>query len=552
MQRPDDGDDTACDTDEGRAGLPRVTLWDDPTSWPRQYPHYYELSEFVALNCQNVGTQETNTPSLSDMYTLVSEHLPWGVNKSLKLTILKREDDPAYNVLQRTENLFKNPDGSIRGRRMLVDAKLAHDAISAAGMNATAELMRIAYGEVHFQNRANNIAALSNAGFISQSVKTDFALFAGTVFLQDMGNRNKNLPRELYICMEPDPAPLDHDFEKLNMADEASRPAFPSGFLDRASTKKKTTKKKSTNKNQNQSVNLQRDLIKLIEALETPHEKMTLWCLAARHMKVKYAIEPPPPPDFGRPIYDKAVRLHLEEVGIMPRSAPPPQRPLPFKLDGDGIDIHKIISDWAKDENVKDCKNISEARTLYDEADEFLRLLGDSRFSSSLRADARHLQKIYCDEFPELISLVFGDGTLESFPDNVKRAFHEMRMPDQIEYVETTKAKVQLHKASGGALDDRFMRQLNHDIRQGLTDEMYEGWALVFQLRDKELNMTLLKMVIQMSYMMFFLQAFEGDEVYAERARLTKDATHRLNDVCDTNIISPHDLTDVTLNPLFL
>ena len=69
---------------------------------------------------------------------------------------MKREDDPAYNVLQRTGNLFKNPDGSIRGRGMLVDAKLAHDAISAAGMNATAELIRIAYGEVHFQNRANN------------------------------------------------------------------------------------------------------------------------------------------------------------------------------------------------------------------------------------------------------------------------------------------------------------------------------------------------------------------------------------------------------------
>ena len=67
--------------------------------------------------------------------------------------------------------------------------------------------------------------------------------------------------------------------------------------------------------------------------------------------------------------------------------------------------------------------------------------------------------------------------------------------------------------------------------------------------------MTLLKMVIQASYMMLFLEAYqgEGNEVHAQRAQFTRDATKRLNAVCTTDIIGPNAAnSNLELNPIFL
>ena len=72
-----------------------------------------------------------------------------------------------------------------------------------------------------------------------------------------------------------------------------------------------------------------------------------------------------------------------------------------------------------------------------------------------------------------------------------------------------TRDEVQSHKFMGGQLDDTFLRQLNYEIRQGLTSDMYDGWARVFQLRNR--TTALLKMVIQASYMMLFLEAYQGE-----------------------------------------
>jgi hypothetical protein len=66
---------------------------------------------------------------------------------------------------------------------------------------------------------------------------------------------------------------------------------------------------------------------------------------------------------------------------------------------------------------------------------------------------------------------------------------------------------------------------------------MYEGWARVFQIRDKDRNMPLLKMVINMSYLSMFIQDFQDDEKLEEQMALANVATKRLQDVCDTNIL---------------
>ena len=162
---------------------------------------------------------------------------------------------------------------------------------------------------------------------------------------------------------------------------------------------------------------------------------------------------------------------------------------------------------------------------------------------------------MYSDEFPELCHQTLGDGSIESFPAHVVRAWKRMPLPDQTGFVERLRMQVQSHKFMGGQLDDTFLRQLNYEIRQGLTSDMYDGWARVFQLRNKDENMTLLKMVIQASYMMLFLEAYqgEGNEVHAQRAQFTRDATKRLNAVCTTDIIGPNAAnSNLELNPIFL
>ena len=88
----------------------------------------------------------------------------------------------------------------------------------------------------------------------------------------------------------------------------------------------------------------------------------------------------------------------------------------------------------------------------------------------------------------------------------------------------------------GGDLDDAFLRELNDNIRSGLTEPMYNGWARVFQIREKEKNMPQLKMVIQMSYLSMFIQAFKGKQ-FEDRTRIANEATRRLQEVCDTNIL---------------
>ena len=185
----------------------------------------------------------------------------------------------------------------------------------------------------------------------------------------------------------------------------------------------------------------------------------------------------------------------------------------------------------------------------------FLQLLAQSQFAKSFRGNGPEMRRMYADEFPELCQQTSGGASIESFPAHVIRAWKRMPLPDQAGFVELLGMQVRTHKFMGGALDDTFLRRLNYEIRRGLTADMYDGWARVFQLRNKEENMTLLKMVVQMSYMMLFLEEYrgEGNEVYAERAQITRDATRRLREVCETDIINPNVAqSDLELNPIFL
>jgi hypothetical protein len=285
-------------------------------------------------------------------------------------------------------------------------------------------------------------------------------------------------------------------------------------------------------------------LIELMAPLKKPHQKMGFWCMGVRRLKEKYSIDPPDTPDFGRVIYNKAVRLNLEAVleksleegmGNLKLS-----RPMPCDANG-VIDEAKILSDWEADKrngHTKDCTSVENAASFYTEAMAFLQLLPQVGFRKTIRADHRRLQKIYSDEFPELYGQFLGENTIESIlPTHVLKMYREMPLPDQTGFVEMLRIKAQSHKLLGGTLDTTFLRQLNHEIRQGITHPMYEGWARVFQMRDKDRNMPLLKMVINMSYLSMFIQDFQDDEKLEEQMALANEATKRLQDVCDTNIL---------------
>ena len=113
------------------------------------------------------------------------------------------------------------------------------------------------------------------------------------------------------------------------------------------------------------------------------------------------------------------------------------------------------------------------------------------------------------------------------------------------------KLKAHTHKVLGNTLDTTFLRQLNHEIRQGITQPMYDGWARVFKLRDKDRNMSLLKMAVNWAYLCVFIcDSFDehADEKCKEQVALANDAAKRLQDVCDTNIL----MDGGRLHPTFL
>jgi len=504
-------DDTASEKDEGRAGLPgvvmvpleEVTMWvRDPGTGASTHAHYDELSEFIVFNCQPVS-------SGSDVYTAISENLPWDampLNKVARGLVLPKKPadhgDVAYGVVCRADKRLSNEDH-------VIDAAKAHELLTAEGMDATRELVRLSVAELDpLGYAAHNAALLVNAGYLKRSLRIDLAWSAIILFIQDKTRRGKALPSSFFSFMV-DPGPVD----------------------------------------------ISRDLHGLAEPFERPFEVMSLWCFSVRRAMDKYDIAPPARPDFGRVIYNKAVRLHLEDVGVLPRCPiQKPNRSLPTGVDG-GIDEAKIISDWETDTCAKDCGSREEAAAFYEEAMTFLQLLAQSQFAKSFRGNLPEMRRMYADEFPELCQQTSGGASIESFPAHVIRAWKRMPLPDQAGFVELLGMQVRTHKFMGGALDDTFLRRLNYEIRRGLTADMYDGWARVFQLRNKEENMTLLKMVVQMSYMMLFLEEYrgEGNEVYAERAQITRDATRRLREVCETDIINPNVAqSDLELNPIFL
>lgn len=291
----------------------------------------------------------------------------------------------------------------------------------------------------------------------------------------------------------------------------------------------------------------------MMKKLAKPHQKMGLWCLASRHVKEKYSMTPPEVPDFGKVIFNKAVRLHLEDCDVIPRASPQPERALPVDEDGD-LDNALILSSWAADTCKKDCKSKEEAALFLNEAHAFLRLLPQQHFNSTIRANHKKLQQIYCDEFPEFKSCFSGGWSgIDDLSEDVKKMWKEMPMPDQTNFVERLRSKVMAHALLGGALNETFMRQLNDDIRRGLTEPMYDGWARVFQLRDKSKNMALLKMVIQMAYLCMFIESYREEAVYSDRVQVASHATKRLQEVCDTPILfKVNNSTSEQLAPHFL
>lgn len=289
----------------------------------------------------------------------------------------------------------------------------------------------------------------------------------------------------------------------------------------------------------------------LMKKMPKPHQKMGLWCMGSRHVKEKYHMNSPKIPDFGRVIYNKAVRLNLEQFNVIPPSAPPPKRPLPVDDDGK-YDKALILSNWEKDTRKKECTSKEIAASFLDEADTFLNVFLPRESNDTIRANARKLQCIYCDEFPELYHFLdINYNSFDDLPEHLKKIFREMPLPDQTNYVERLRAKVSTHHVLGGILNDTFLKQLNIDIRRGITEPMYDGWAQVFQLRDKTKNMSLLKMVIQMSYLLLFIDSYQGDKIYTERMQIASQATKRLQEVCDTHILSPHK-DSIELSPAFL
>ena len=74
------------------------------------------------------------------------------------------------------------------------------------------------------------------------------------------------------------------------------------------------------------------------------------------------------------------------------------------------------------------------------------------------------------DEFPELFEFCFGGNSHNDLPEHVKKEWNKMPLPDQTGFVERLRGKATVHHAMGGDLDDAFLRELNDNIRSGLTE----------------------------------------------------------------------------------
>lgn len=290
-------------------------------------------------------------------------------------------------------------------------------------------------------------------------------------------------------------------------------------------------------------------LIELMKKFDKPHQKMGFWCMGVRRLRM-YGVDlalSPDTPDFGRVIYNKAVRLTLEESCLPPSlrsSSSYPKR----SIDASGDMEEQILSNWEADKRngyTKDCTSVKDAASFFTEVNTFFHVLALDKIT--FRAQTKRLQKIYCEEFPELMH----DVVDSQLPEDVEQMLKEMPLPDQQRFVETLKLKAHTHKVLGGTLDTTFLRQLNHEIRQGITQPMYDGWARVFKLRDKDRNMPLLKMAVNWAYLCVFIcDSFDehADEKCKEQVALANDAAKRLQDVCDTNIL----MDGGRLHPTFL
>lgn len=358
--------------------------------------------------------------------------------------------------------------------------------------------------------------------------RSDIIFFAQTIFLQD--NRNKTF-------QQPSREELKEQLDRNKAIEEQ---LVVKGLPLELARKEII-----------QPLDVEATLFKLMNRLEKPHQKMGLWCMGVRHVKQKYGITPPTAPDFGRVIYNKAVRLHLEELGVLRSSPPRPKRPLPVDADGD-IDEAAILSNWESDTCTKDCKSLESATSFYSEAHVFIRLISQAEFKRTIRANDRRLTEIYCDEFPELFEFCFGGNSHNDLPEHVRKEWNQMPLPDQTGFVERLRGMATAHHVMGGDLDDAFLRKLNDNIRSGITEPMYNGWARVFQIREKEKNMPLLKMVIQMSYLSMFIQAFRGKQMFEDQTRIAREATMRLQEVCDTNILFTGEGSTMALAPYLL
>jgi len=237
---------------------------------------------------------------------------------------------------------------------------------------------------------------------------------------------------------------------------------------------------------------------------------------------------------FKHPLARKAVRMYLEESGVLPKTKR--STVLFATLRDIAENPTKLKEEWSKREFM-DCATPDEAVELFQVFNAFINEV--ARHANGYPVAENHwchasfYTDLFRDEFPELRGL--SDGwykKIEKLPAHVKKVYEKDKRPSQQFFVERGHMKARLYHAMHGKLTQECVASLRKDIVDTLTDDQYEWWRKVFQLKNDLNNRKLLKLTIQQAYLYLFCECF-NDSTTTE---MLKRATTVLQPLCKTDI----------------
>jgi len=237
---------------------------------------------------------------------------------------------------------------------------------------------------------------------------------------------------------------------------------------------------------------------------------------------------------FEHPLARKAVRMYLEESGVLPKTN---RSTVIFATLRDiAENPTKLKEEWSK-RQFMDCATPDEAVELFEVFTAFInevaRHANGYPVADNHWCHASFYTDLFRDEFPELKGL--SDGwykKIDELPSHVRKVYEKDKRPSQQFFVERGHMKARLYHAMHGKLTQECLASLRKDIVDTLTDDQYEWWRKIFQLKNDLNNRKLLKLTIQQAYLYLFCECF-NDSTTTE---MLKRATTLLQPLCKTDI----------------